>query len=356
MGSAGSPRDRYHRPPGGGTAETGAAARAAVAILVARYALLAVRRRRATALSRPDLPAAEGGSSPEAVHPAATVSSDDLARERQVTRASLYTARPLPQYAWQELRSLVRFRQLVRYLVSTTLTKERTGRVFGYLWWLLDPLLMMAVYVVLVDVILRSGGENYPLFVFSAVLAWKFFSSGVATAMSVTIGKERLMRQIAFPRAVLPLAAVLASTIHFAFGIGVFLVTALFFGVYPDYTLVFLPVIVAAQLAFTLGLAFLLAALNVFFRDLQNLIAYVFRLWFYLSPGLYAVSAVPEEYRSLYELNPFATFFTAYRDVLMYGEVPDLGALGRTALVSIATLVFGYAFFVRRQAAFAKVR
>ncbi len=267
----------------------------------------------------------------------------------------LYERPSLLREALRQLGELRRFGLLIRYMVSASLRTENTGTLFGYFWWLLDPLLLMAVYVVLIDVIMDRGGEHFPLFVFTSVLAWKYFSASARNAMGVTLGKERLMKQISFPKAVLPISALVAETIHFGFGLVVLLVFSIPFGVYPHPALALVPLVALVQLALTLGFAFFLSALNVFFRDLQNLSQYVFRIWFYLSPGLYAITLVPERYRDLYELNPFATLFPAYHAILLDHQAPDFQALGIVAAFSVLVLFLGYLFFVRLEQSFTKV-
>jgi ABC-type polysaccharide/polyol phosphate export permease len=236
------------------------------------------------------------------------------------------------------------------------LKTQNTGTVFGHVWWVLDPLLLMAVYVLVVDVMLNRGGPNYPVFVFTAVLAWKWFSSSVQQAIAITVAKESLMKRMAFPRAVLPISSVAAGAIHFVFGLGVLILFAIAFGIYPHPALVLLPFIALVQLALILGIAFFLAALNVFFRDVLHLATYVFRVGFYLSPGLYAASQVPERYRAIYDLNPFATLFPAYRTVIMEHATPDLPPLVGVAAASVVVLILGYVCFTKLEPSFTKVQ
>lgn len=256
---------------------------------------------------------------------------------------------------WEEIQAIGRFRSLLRYLVSSSLKAENAGTVFGFLWWMLHPLLLMAIYWIVVDVVLRRGGPDYPIFVLTAILSWEFFARATQGSVNITVKKEQSMRQVAYPRSLLPLSTTLGELFHFTFGFVVLLLVAIPFGIYPSFVAVLVLPIVLVQLAFTLGVAFVLSALNMFFRDTANLMRYMYRGWFYLSPALYAVSQVPQEYRFFYELNPFATFFIAYRSVVMNHSAPDFAALGLLAAVSILLLVAGYLFFVRLQPSFAKL-
>ena len=264
-------------------------------------------------------------------------------------------ARSILRDAVAELRAVARYRHLLRYLTTSSLRTENANTVLGFVWWVLDPLLLMAVYVVLVGVLLGRGGPDFPIFILTAIIAWELFAKGSRDMVSATVRKERSMRQIAFPKAVLPLSEMIAATIHFAFAFLVLLVVAIPFGIYPSvYALLAVP-IVLVQIVLTLGIGFFLSAFNIFFRDTHKLMRYVFRIGFYLSPTLYSVSRVPEQFRDIYQLNPFATLIPAYRDVVMEHTVPDFGALAVVLGASLVVLVFGYLFFVRMQPWFAKL-
>jgi lipopolysaccharide transport system permease protein len=257
--------------------------------------------------------------------------------------------------AWAELKTTVRYRSLLQYLVASSLRKDTANTVMGIAWWVLDPLLQMAIYLLLVLMIRGAAAPDYPIFILTAIISFELFSKGTTSAVNATVSKERSMRQVAFPKSVLPISEVASVAVHFAVAFIVLLLVAIPFGIYPSaIALLALPV-VFVQLIFTLAAAFFLSAVNVFVRDTAKLIRYIFRMWFFLSPALYPVSAVPEQFRPFFALNPFTHFFTAYRDVVMQHTVPDFAAIGVLALVSMALLVLAYLFFVRLAPWFAKL-
>lgn len=255
-----------------------------------------------------------------------------------------------------ELRSLVRHRELLTYMVSNSLRTTYSGTFFGYLWWLLDPILYSAVYILLIDVILKRGGADYALYVTTSVIVWKFFSSAARNGIGLTQSKAQLMKQVAFPRSVLPLSAALAETVRFAFGLVALAVFFAIFGTYPHWTFVFVPLVALIQLIFTLGLSYLLSAVNILFRDTYSLTSYLFQMWFYLSPGLYRLQRVPQGWGVLYKLNPFSVLLPAYHTLLLDHKLPDFAALGWVTLASLALLVAGFLVFVRLQPLFAKLQ
>jgi lipopolysaccharide transport system permease protein/teichoic acid transport system permease protein len=280
-------------------------------------------------------------------------------------------ARPGPARLVAEgFREIRASRRLIRYLVRADLKKKGSDTLLGNVWWVLDPLLQMMVYYVLVSVILDRGGPDYALFVFAAILPWKWFLSSVNDAIPSVTSRERLIKQLQFPKIVLPVSATLSGVVGFCFGL--IPLAGLMILIYPyriSPYLLLIPVIAAVQLTFTLGVAMFVATANVFVRDVSNVARHILRLWFYLSPGLYSLSLVAEsgigqQYPgvvTLLRLNPFAILFESYRAVI-YGTpdggpatLPNMAALGILMLVAVVLVVLGTALFKRLEPTFAKV-
>lgn len=259
-------------------------------------------------------------------------------------------------------------RRLVRYLVQADLKRKGADTLLGNIWWVMDPLLQMAVYFVFVAIILQASQPAYPLFIFCAILPWKWFTSSINDATSSVVSQERLIKQIQFPKIVLPVAATTAGIVGFAFGL---IALALIMLAYLDrvsVNLVLIPVIAAVQYVFTLAVAFAVSSVNVFFRDLGNVLRHLLRLWFYLSPALYSLSRLDgvellNQYpllRTLVEANPFAILFESYRAVI-YGTpeggrlLPDVAALAALLGASVVLLALTTVLFKRLEPSFAKV-
>jgi homopolymeric O-antigen transport system permease protein len=253
-------------------------------------------------------------------------------------------------------------RRLIGYIVQADLHKKGADTLLGNLWWVIDPLLQMVIYVILVSVIFDRGGPDYPLFIFAAILPWKWFSSSINDGITSVSGAERLVRQIQFPKLVLPVAAVMAGVANFAFGlIPLLALMVLFFRDRIEPTLLLIPVVAVVQLVFNLGMTILVAALNVFYRDIANLARHILRLWFYLSPALFSLQQLihaTENFPAIQRiltLNPWATLFTAYRSVIYEGTPPDWTALARVLVGSLVFLALTTLLFKRLEPAFAKV-
>jgi ABC-type polysaccharide/polyol phosphate export permease len=253
-------------------------------------------------------------------------------------------------------------RRLILYLVRADLKKRGADTVLGNVWWILDPLLTMLVYVLLISIILRTAIPAYPLFVFCAILPWKWFSSSVADAVTCITTRERIIKQVNFPKVVLPMAAATGGVASFAFGlIPLFAMLLLLYRDHLSIWVLALPLVAVVQFVFTLAVALLAAAITVFYRDVGNVANHVLRIWFYLSPALYGADQIAELTKgnpaigTLFNLNPFATIFESYRDLIYDGRAPDWIALGLVLLASIGLLVLATLVFRRLEPAFAKV-
>ena len=269
----------------------------------------------------------------------------------------------------QAMRELASRRRLVGYLVQAEMKKRGSDTILGNVWWILDPLLQMVVYVAFVTILARPSTPNYPLFIMAAILPWKWFSAAVTDATTSIVRQERLIRQIAFPKIVLPVATATSEVVGFAWGLIPLGLLMLLDPSRLSVQLLWIPVIAVVQYVFTLGVAMVVSVGNVYFRDLGNVASHLLRLWWLLSPGLYSLSridstALVQRYPILHDLfaaNPFTSLFEAYRRVI-YGTAdgglpvpPDLWALAQVLIGSLLFLALATIVFKRLEPDFAKV-
>jgi ABC-type polysaccharide/polyol phosphate export permease len=199
----------------------------------------------------------------------------------------------LPTLVREGFRDALSRRQLIRWLVQADVKKKGSDTVLGNIWWVLDPLLQMAVYVVLVTFIFERKQQDFPLFVFSAILPWKWFTTSVGDSIQSVVAQGPLVRQLQFPKVVLPLSATFAGVVNFAFGM--IPLTGLLVFFYRDRLsplILLIPLIAIVQLVFTMAFSLALSAANVFLRDIGNVSRHLLRLWWYLSPGIYAIETL----------------------------------------------------------------
>ncbi len=262
----------------------------------------------------------------------------------------------------EALREIRARQHLVRYLVQADLTKKGANTLLGNIWWVLDPLLQMVVYVVFITIVVGSRIEGYPLFIFCAILPWKWFTSSVGDGVTSVTSQERIIKQVRFPKIVLPLAAVASGIGSFAFGlIPLAGLLVLFYSSHVSAWILLIPVIAAVQFVFTFAIVVFLSSANVFFRDIGNLVRHVLRLWFYLSPALYGASQIQKVepdggiVTTIFWLNPWTTLFESYRNVIFSGTAPLWLGLAVVLLASTILLCLSTVFFKRVEPSFAKV-
>jgi homopolymeric O-antigen transport system permease protein len=255
------------------------------------------------------------------------------------------------------LRELVRYRELLRNLVIRDLKARYRNSVLGFFWSLLNPLGMMLVFTFVFTVLTpNTQMPRYPIFFLCGFLPWQFFSVGVMTSLYSIVGNSTLVNKVYFSREVLPISTVLANLVNFLLAM-VVLFGALFVTRTPLSPYIWLlPVVIAVQTCFVLGMAFFLSTLNVFYRDTAMIMEVVMLAWFFLTPIFYPITVLPSSYevfgitlnlqRLMYILNPMASLIQYYRDLLYLSTRTNLDFFLRTAVTALVILVLGYAFFL----------
>ena len=251
------------------------------------------------------------------------------------------------------LRQLFRYRALVQSLVARDLKARYRGSVLGFFWSFVNPLLMLLIYTFVFTAVIQrpqaSSLDPFALFMFCGILPWTWFSSSLLEASNVLISGGNLIRKVLFPAEVLPIVTVFAGLAHFFLGLPILAAFFLYYGKPIDaLDLAWFPAIVAIQLALTLGLALLVSALTVHFRDLRDLLANVLTLWFFATPIIYSLSDAPPSMRRFLDLNPFTHLAVAYQEVLFVaGPFTAWRRLALVAVLALAVLFVGYFTFDR---------
>ena len=250
------------------------------------------------------------------------------------------------------LARLGRYRGLIQSLVARELKAKYRGSVLGFFWSFINPLLLLLIYSFVFKYVLPArfeGIEHYELFLFCGLLPWTWFSSSLLESTNALIAGGNLIRKVLFPAEVLPIVSVFSGLVHFCLGLPILAVFFLYYRVpVPLTDLVWFPVIVAEQLLLTLGLALMLSALTVHFRDLRDLVANVLTLAFFLTPIIYPLSQAPAWARPYLNVNPFTTLAVSYQEVLAipgpFDGWPRLLVFG---LISLVVFAVGYFVFDR---------
>ena len=255
----------------------------------------------------------------------------------------------------EELSEALRHRDLLLLLVQKDLKVKYKGTALGFIWSLLNPLLMMIVYSVVFSVLVRFQVHNYPIFLLSGLLPWNAFSLSLQAASISLITNSNLVRRVHFPLEFLPLTSVLSGVVNLVMSFGILVVFALVFRQPLGLPLLMLPVLVMLQLVFTSGVCLCLSALLVYFRDIEYLIGVGLTAFFFLTPVIYPLSAVGKsQVGFLLNFNPMTWLITGYQAIWHDNAWPDPTFLVALAVASIAMLLFGRWVFRRLQGRFAE--
>ncbi len=261
------------------------------------------------------------------------------------------------------LRELASYRELIQNLVVRDLKVRYKNSILGIAWSLVNPLLMMVVFTVVFAVLAGDPGvQGYPAYILCALLPWQFFAASVIGGTSSFVGNAHIIKKVYFPREVLPVSLVLANLVHFLIALPLYFVLARLLhipitGEAVSPWLVLLPIVIAIQVVFTIGIVLILATVNVFYRDTQLILEVIMLAWFFLTPIIWDARRLPEMStilglripiaKWLYYLNPMASIIATYRDILYWGWQPALDFFVRTAITALIVLAIGYWIFRR---------
>ena len=258
------------------------------------------------------------------------------------------------------LRQLYRYRGLIQILVARELKARYRGSVLGVFWSFVNPLLLLLVYSFVFTVVIPRGElvdlEPYAVFLFCGLLPWTWFSSSLSDGANVLILNGNLIKKVMFPVEILPVVTVVSNMIHFFFGLPILFGFLWWYEIPLRLTeLVWFPLVMTVQFILTLGLVMVLAALTVHFRDIKDLLANLLTLWFFATPIIYPMSAVPAGGKAIMDLNPFAHLAISYQELLFYdGPFGHWRWLLALAFGGVVLFLLGYWLFDRLRDSFAE--
>lgn len=252
-------------------------------------------------------------------------------------------------------KALYQHRELLLLWTLREIRVRYKQSILGAGWALLQPLALMVVFTLVFGLLVRlpSDGIPYPLFAYTALLAWTFFAASATLAIPALVNNLHLVTKIYFPREILPIASVGASLADFMVASLLLIMAVIWYQVPLTLNLLWVPPILALQIILTLGVVLPASALNVFYRDIRFVVPLAVQIWMYATPVIYPISLVPEQFRPIYALNPMVGIIDAYRRVILHGTPPSLEYLGFSALTSVGLFVIGYTYFKRSEDSFA---
>lgn len=253
------------------------------------------------------------------------------------------------------LKELYAYREMIFSLVRRDLKGRYKGSVLGFLWTFINPLLQLGVYTLVFSNIMKSGIEDYYLFLFVALVPWIFFSTSISGGSSCIWAQQDMVKKIYFPREVLPISYVTSQFVNMLLSLVVVLGALLISGQGLNLeALLFLPIVMLVEYILALAMTMIFSAITVYLRDVEYLLGIVAMAWQFLTPVMYSLDQVPENMKVAFGLNPMTPIIVAYRDILYYKKVPEMSTLLHATFLGIGLLIIGWITFSKLKRHFAE--
>lgn len=258
-------------------------------------------------------------------------------------------------------RNLKRRRGLILNLVARDFKQRYVGSSFGWLWAIVHPLVLLASYTFVFAVIFKvrlgpeAGTSHFAVFLFAGMLPWLLFQETVQRSANSMVDYSNLITKSVFPAELIPIAIFLSNVVNHLLGLVILLGVLAALSQKISLMLALLPLYILLLGLFTLGVSWLVSSLNVFLRDIAQVLTIVLTFWFWFTPIFFTTDRLPEGLRFLADWNPLAAVVSAYRSCILLADWPSGGDLGRFAAISLATFVVGGLFFRHSKGAFGDV-
>lgn len=248
--------------------------------------------------------------------------------------------------AWQHF---LQYKPLLKELVGRDLKVKYRRSFLGYVWSLLNPLLMMCIMTIVFSYMFRFDIPNYPLYLITGQTLWTFFNESTNMSMYSVLQNGSLIKKVYVPKFIFPISRVLSSFVTLSFSLVAIVIVMMFTKTVFSWTILLFPVPLLFLLLFAMGIGMVLSALSVYFRDVTHLYGVLTLAWMYLTPTFYPISALPEEIVPVIEANPVCSYLTFFREIVLYGTVPEWALWWRCIWVSILALAVGMVVFRKMQ-------
>jgi lipopolysaccharide transport system permease protein len=274
----------------------------------------------------------------------------------QVEQAAPTRIEPPRRWVELDLRELWTYREVAYFLAWRDVKVRYKQTALGVAWAILQPVLTTIVFTVFFGHVahVSSGSAPYALFVFTALLPWTLFASGVAQASNSLVGNTNMITKVYLPRLALPIAAIAGTALDFLLSVVVLIALLAYYGVDVAARMLLAPLFVLLALVAATAVGTLLAAVNVRYRDVRFIVPFLVQIWLFASPVAYAASAIHGTWRTLYGLNPMAGAIAGFRWSLLGGAPPG-AMLALSASVSLVLVVAAVVYFRRVETSFADV-
>lgn len=249
---------------------------------------------------------------------------------------------------------IFKYKELISNLVISDLKTRYSSSILGFAWSMLNPLMMMIVLYAVFNNVFKSDQEHYAFYLLIGMTTWRFFANSTSMAMQSIVGKANLVTKIYIPREILTLSVVLSTLISSILEFIVLIILLIIFGVVMSSKILIFPLLFVLYLPIVYGMSLILASLYVYFRDLNHIWEVLMQMGFFLSPVVYPMSIVPENYKFYYMLNPMTRLIEMYRNILLYDTIPKTTDFGLVFICGMFLLIFGSLLFKKLSRKFAE--
>lgn len=252
----------------------------------------------------------------------------------------------------EAVKSLIKYRWLLQLLIERDLKIKYRRSVLGYLWSVLNPLMMMTILTIVFSSVFRFDIPNYPVYLLAGQLMFGFFSESTSIAMTAILDGAPLIKKVKLPKYIFPLSRVLSSFVSMLLSMTALFLVMIFTDMELKITLVLLPFIILLFLLFCIGVGMMISAAVVYFRDLKYLYTVMLTALTYLTPLFYPISIIPPEVKPYVLMNPLYSYILFFREVAVYGIWPTPQEYINCILISLGTLLLGSYVFKKCQSEF----
>ena len=253
----------------------------------------------------------------------------------------------------KEIIEVYRYRELLKQLVIKDIKLKYRRSYLGYIWSILNPLMMMMVLVVIFSHLFRFDIPNFPVYLLTGQVLFNFVAEATGMAVSSITGNGALLKKTYVPKVIFPLSRVTSSLVNLLFSLIALVLVMVVTQTPISWNILYFPVVLLEVYFFVLGISLLLASSAVFFRDIQYLWGVLVSIWLYMTPIFYPVSIIPKEYQSLYQnINPMYGYLEQFRDIVLYAKPLSLDWFMQGSIIAIVAVLIGVWLFNRKQSQF----
>jgi lipopolysaccharide transport system permease protein len=283
----------------------------------------------------------------------------DMLKEKylEMNTQPLIHIRPKKGLQLLDIKELIRYRDLFTFLVIRDIKVKYKQTVLGGLWAVIQPFFLMVVFTLFFGKLAKipSDGIPYPIFNFTALIAWTYFSTAINNSSNSIVGSGSLISKVYFPRILIPLTPVVAGLLDFTIAFVVLIGMMIYYHIYPSILVFILPVLIILMMLIASGIGMVLAALSAKYRDVRYMIPFLVQFWMFATPIVYPASMIPEKYRMIYALNPMTGVIEGFRSAILGKTAFPTEMILISTIISLGVFLIGLLYFKQVERYFADV-